>query len=115
MQTNAIRPFVPSKDFDTSVEFYKALGFEAHVASDNLMLFQADSQSFFLQRFYHKAFAENLMLQWVVTDIEAAAQHFATLQNLDLEYSPIKEESWGRVIYLQGPSGELWQVTELHA
>lgn len=55
------------------------------------------------------------MLQLIVPDIEEA---FATVSSIKLKgirYEPIKSEPWGKVIYLWGPSGELWHITELNS
>ena len=115
MKLNDIRMFIPSKDYEISQYFYQALGFTLSRASDDLSILEKDGVTCFLQRYYNKEFAENLMLQLVVEDIEAAYKVVSGIQvgSYDVKYSPIKQESWGKVIYLWGPSGELWHITEL--
>ncbi|MGM8225127.1 hypothetical protein ACSV5M_01000 [Cellvibrio sp. ARAG 10.3] len=115
MKLNDIRVFIPSKDYETSQSFYRALGFTLSKASDDLSILEKDNTTFFLQRYYNKEFAENLMLQLVVEDIEAAYKAVSGIEvgNYNARFSPIKQESWGKVIYLWGPSGELWHITEL--
>lgn len=115
MQVDDIRAFVPSKNYSVSKSFYHALGFEMDYVSEDLTLFTNGECSFFLQRFYNQTFANNLMLQLSVLDI---AHAYATLSNLtgfDIRFEPIKEEPWGKVMSLWGPSGELWQITEFTA
>lgn len=115
MNASDIRTFIPSKDYDVSKSFYQALGFKMEKASEDLSIFQMGDCTFFLQRHYNKEFAENLMLQLVVPSIEEAFEVIKNVQGFDFRYSPIKTEPWGKVVYLWGPSGELWHVTELNS
>jgi hypothetical protein len=55
------------------------------------------------------------MLQLVVADIDAAFTFISQLELSDIRYTEIKKEAWGKVVYLWGPSGELWHITELIA
>jgi hypothetical protein len=54
------------------------------------------------------------MLQLIVLDIQEAFVTISSIKGFDIKYQPIKTEPWGKVIYLWGPSGELWHVTELN-
>ena len=114
MKLNDIRVFIPSKDYEISQSFYQALGFTLSRASDDLSILEKDGVTCFLQRYYNKEFAENLMLQLVVENIDEAYKVVSGIEGYDVKYSPIKQESWGKVIYLWGPSGELWHITELN-
>lgn len=113
MKLNDIRVFIPSKDYEISQSFYQAFGFTLSKASDDLSILEKDNTTFFLQRYYNKEFAENLMLQLVVENIDEAYRVVSGIEGYDVRHSPIKQESWGKVIYLWGPSGELWHITEL--
>lgn len=113
MNTTDIRPFIPSKDYELSKRFYESLGFTGESASPDLTIFQKSGCTFFLQRYFNEEFANNLMLQFIVEDIDAA---YALVSGLSgVKHSDIKRESWGSVIYLWGPSGELWHITELRS
>lgn len=112
MQFNEIRAFVPSKNYEESKRFYKALGFNVEMVSDDLSIVSSEKCSFYLQRFYNEEFAKNLMLQLSVSSIEKAEERLLNMQDFGVKYSPIKSEPWGRVIYVWGPSGELWHITE---
>lgn len=112
MKVDDIRTFIPSKDYEVSKSFYEALGFKGEYASDDLTLFESGECSFWLQRFYNEEFANNLMLQLSVLDIEEAFDLISNLKGFDIKFEPIKVERWGKVVYLWGPSGELWHVTE---
>ena len=51
------------------------------------------------------------MLQLIVENIDAAYELVSGLN--EVKHSKIKREPWGSVVYLWGPSGELWHITEL--
>lgn len=112
MKIEDIRAFVPSKDYQSSIEFYTDLGFSSGYVSDDLTLFENGECTFFLQRFYNKQLCENLMFQLCVSDIDSALK-IAELARHKQKLSEIKAEPWGKVFYLWGPAGELWHVTQL--
>lgn len=120
MKVDDIRVFIPSKDYQVSQTFYQAMGFNMEFVTEDLSLFTNGDCSFFLTRLYNKEFATNLMFQLSVLDIDEAFATISAIQNnvlkkgfkLKTKYDPIKTEPWGKVIYLWGPSGELWHVTQ---
>tara|TARA_R110001592_G_C12871127_1_gene723773 strand:- start:106 stop:456 length:351 start_codon:yes stop_codon:yes gene_type:complete len=114
MQVEDIRVFIPSKDYEVSKTFYKSLGFSMAEANENLTIFENGGSTFFLQRYFNQQFAENLMLQLIVADIEEAFKTISGLTHPNIRYEPIKDERWGRVIYLWGPAGELLHITQLN-
>jgi predicted lactoylglutathione lyase len=113
MQPTDIRLFIPSKDFAVSQAFYQALGFIKDPVNDQLCIFSSGECTFFLQNFYNQSLAENLMMQLIVKDINAALKQIESMGELVDKYEPIQQETWGKVIYLWGPAGELWHITEL--
>lgn len=112
MKTNDIRPFIPCKDYQASIEFYSDLGFSSSYVTDDLTLFESGNCTFFLQRFYNQQLCENLMFQLCVSDIDSALE-IAGLARHKQKITAIQNEPWGKVFYLWGPSGELWHVTQL--
>jgi predicted enzyme related to lactoylglutathione lyase len=112
VKVDDIRVFIPSKDYEISKSFYQALGFKMDYSTDDLSLFENGECTFFLQRFYNEDLAKNLMFQLSVLDINEAFEIISSLDGFDIKYEPIKTEHWGKVVYLWGPSGELWHVTE---
>ena len=112
MKVDDIRVFIPSKDYEMSKSFYQALGFKMDYVTDDLSLFESGKCAFFLQNYYNEQFAENLMLQLSVVNINDAYEVISNLIGFDIKCEPIKTERWGKVVYLWGPSGELWHVTE---
>lgn len=115
MRVDDIRVFIPAKDFTVSKAFYTALGFNGSDASEDLTLYEKGDCYFFLSRFYNQELATNLMMQLSVHDIDEAYEHISSIQGFDIKFTQIKTEPWGKVVYLWGPSGELWHVTEFNS
>ena len=114
MQVESIRVFVPSKNYEESQSFYQAMGFKMGKSSNDLSIFESANCTFFLQRFYNNELANNLMLQLAVKDIQEAFELISSIKGFNIKFEPIKNEPWGKVVYLWGPSGELWHITEFN-
>jgi hypothetical protein len=114
--TECVRPFVPTKDFEVSKQFYIALRFEM-VLDGDVAIFKAASGGFILQRHYQKEWAENFMMQLMVDDLDAWWAHINAL-DLPSRFSvqppkPPMMQPWGlRVAYLYDPCGVLWHVSQ---
>lgn len=114
-----LRAFLPAKDLAKSKNFYRALGFEQVWASDTLVLFQLGRLSFFVQDYFVKEWAENMMLELRVADANAYFKH---LQNLELAErfpnlvrigAPIDDVAKGiRRGHFVDPSGVLWHFCQ---
>lgn len=118
MQHNAksIRPFIGARDFETSRQFYKDLGFEEGVVSHGMSFFRTDGLGFYLQDAYVKDWVDNTMLFLEVDDVE---RHWSELKALNLparyenvRLTPIRREHWGKECFLHDPSGILWHFGE---
>jgi len=118
MQHNAksIRPFIGAKNFDLSRQFYRDLGFEESVVSNDMSFFKTDGLGFYLQDAYVKDWIENTMLFLEVDDVE---RHWTELKALDLparyvnvRLTAIRTEHWGKECFLHDPSGILWHFGE---
>jgi uncharacterized glyoxalase superfamily protein PhnB len=114
--TEAARPFLPAKDFDTSKKFYEMLGFKKLLDGD-VAIFAAGQSAFILQRQYDKKWAEQTMMQLMVDDLD---QWWVHLESLDLPKhfgvpaptSPAMMP-WGlRIVYVVDPSGVLWHIAQ---
>lgn len=108
-------PFIPAKDFAVSVRFYSEL-FAVNWQTDALCQIQAGHSKFLIQDYYQADYATNCMYQMIVTDADATwlkLQSSGVLARYDgVKARPPKQEAWGRVIYLWGPAGELWHLTQ---
>jgi hypothetical protein len=112
----AMRPFLPAKDFAVSKAFYQALGFKT-LLDGEVAIFGLGASAFILQRYYQQAWAENCMMQLMVDDLDAWWAH---IQALDLPGAfgvqaakPPAMQPWGlRVAYVYDPCGVLWHVCQ---
>lgn len=115
--TERVRAFLPSKDFGVSKAFYASLGFTLILEGDDVAIFATGDSEFLLTPFYHREYAENVMMQMLVDDLDA---WWARLSLLDLPKHfgvPAPREPavqpWGlRIAYIVDPSGVLWHVAE---
>ncbi len=118
--TEVARPFLPSRDFELSKNFYEAVGFQKLLDSSDVAIFRAGPGGFLLQRRYQKDWAENCMMQLMVDDLDSWWAHILSL-DLPGRFSvqPPKGpalQPWGlRVAYLIDPCGVLWHVAERRA
>lgn len=113
----AVRPFVPSKDFQVSQRFYAELGFEVTPLGDGVAHVQVGEHAFLLQNYYVEEWAGNFMMHLLVTNLDA---WWSMISSLDLESrydvrapsEPVMQP-WGlRVAYVVDPAGVLWHVAE---
>lgn len=114
--TELARPFLPTKDFEKSKQFYEALGFEKTLDSE-VAIFKAGSGGFLLQRHFHEDWAGNFMMQLMVDDLDEWWSH---IQSLELPRrfgvpapKPPAMQPWGlRIVYVVDPAGVLWHIAE---
>ncbi|MFO0976598.1 MAG: hypothetical protein U0996_09385 [Planctomycetaceae bacterium] len=117
--TELARPFLPTRDFQKSRDFYEALGFEKTL-DDEVAIFKAGSGGFILQRHYHEDWAANCMMQLMVDNLDEWWSH---IQSLDLPgrfgvpapKAPAMQP-WGlRIAYVVDPAGVLWHIAQRRA
>ena len=114
LQTVEIKAFVPARDMDLSLRFYRDFGFEVPWSSDDLAYLHAGDCSFLLQKFYVAQHAGNFMMHMLVADVEAWWAHVQA-QRLAERYGvralPPEDRPWRiRDFVLVDPSGVLWRV-----
>jgi catechol 2,3-dioxygenase-like lactoylglutathione lyase family enzyme len=112
----AFRPFLPARDFETSLRFYEALGFDAYPLGETLAQLSLGKHAFLLQAYYVKDWADNMMMHVLVEDVGAWWRHIDSLDlNARFSVSPTapRAEPWGlTVAYVTDPSGVLWHFAE---
>jgi len=116
LTTVELKTFIPAKNYQTSINFYRELGFEHKSEHSGVSYFLLGKCSFLLQDFYHQELAENLMLHLLVDDVNRWHQH-ALNQNLvekyEVQISEVKRQPWGMHDFtLTDPSGVLWRIAE---
>lgn len=108
-------PFIPAKDFEASKRFYAEL-FDVNWDTGNLCQVQAGISKFLIQNYYQRDWAENSMYQLIVDDVHAIWEKLESsgvlARHSNVRANPPKREAWGKVVYMWGPSGELWHLTE---
>ncbi len=112
----SIRTFIGSTNFKISQSFYKDLGFEERIISENMSLFITNGISFYLQDYYVKEWLENTM---VLLEVDNANNFYKHLQKLELDKKyenikviPVQQNDWGNECMLIDPSGVLWHFAE---
>ena len=115
-----MRPFIGSKNFDLSRDFYVALGWEVTYDSPELRVLQLGNHSFYLQKYYNKTWCNNTMLHISVFDVEAWFEKIsAKFSDSDLgkigRFSgEIETRDYGRTFFVWDPAGVLIHFTQFH-
>ncbi|EDM34946.1 hypothetical protein PBAL39_00400 [Pedobacter sp. BAL39] len=117
-QAKSIRPFVGSKDFETSRSFYRDLGFEETILTRNLSVFKTGPTAFYLQDAYVKDWIDNTMIFMEVDDVDRYWNELNALQ-LPAKYetvklSTVRVEDWGKECFLHDPAGILWHFGQFN-
>jgi hypothetical protein len=113
----AFRPFLPAKEFETSLRFYKTIGFNEYRLGDTLAELSFGAHAFLLQGYYVKEWAENTVMHVLVNEVDSWWRH---INSLDLANrfgvappAAPRVEPWGlTVAYVFDPSGVLWHFAE---
>ena len=111
-----IKPFVPASDFERSISFYRALGFEVAWSSDSLAYIRLGDTSFLLQAFDEPGFAGNYVMHLLVENVDdwhahVVAAHVAESYGVDVAQP--EDRPWGmRDFTLHDPSGVLWRIAQ---
>lgn len=112
LKTKSIRPFIGSKNYTESRQFYKELGFNESILSRNMSYFSTANFGFYLQDAYVKDWIDNTMVFMEVEDVEELWESLVTMR-LNEKYPtsklvPIRYLDWGKECFLHDPSGILW-------
>ena len=112
-----MRPFVPAKEFQTSLRFYTELGFRPFLLGDGLASMHLGPFAFLLQDHYVKEWADNFMMHLLLRDLDAWWKRIDGLElagryDVQTPAAP-KRQTWGLVVgYLWDPSGVLWHFAQ---
>jgi catechol 2,3-dioxygenase-like lactoylglutathione lyase family enzyme len=117
-KAKSIRPFIGSKNFEVSRQFYRDLGFKENIISQNMSYFESEGFGFYLQDAYVKDWIDNTMVFMEVDDVARFWNELQAL-NLTLKYDtiklvPIRNNDWGRECFVHDPSGILWHFGEFY-
>lgn len=114
----SIRPFIGAKDYELSRSFYRDLGFQEIILSNDMCLFKTEQTGFYLQNAYVRDWIDNSMIFLEVEDVD---RYWKELVDLDLttkyqgvKLTPIRNYDWGRECFLHDPSGILWHFGQFN-
>lgn len=114
----ALRPFLPTKDLDTSRRFYEALGFRATHVNNEVCVMKIGGFSLILMRHFVKEWAEHQMIQLMVSDVEPWWDHHVDAEKLIAEFGvrppkPPAMQPWGLIVgFISDPAGVCLHVAE---
>jgi hypothetical protein len=111
----AMRPMVPTKDFEISKRFYVELGFHPRPLTDQLVEMQLGIFSFILQGYYVRGWADNFVLHLTVSDVGLWWDHIVSLDlpaRYGVKTKAPQSEGWAVVAGVTDPSGVLWRFAE---
>jgi len=119
MKTTAttLYPFVPSgTNFERSLEFFAALGFEQAWRQDGLAALRFGGAYFLLQNIDVPEWQKNQMMVFEVDDLdlywsEVEAKSLATAFT-GVKLKPPTEFPWGREVHIIDPGGVCWHVRQ---
>ena len=110
----SIRPFIGSKNYNLSRNFYLDLGFKEIITSEKMSYFSLGNFGFYLQDAYVKDWIDNSMIFLEVENLENSLNE---IQNLKLtekyenvRLSKIVHNEWGNEFFLHDPCGILWHI-----
>lgn len=109
----AVRPVLPAQNFELCKKFYAHLGFDLRQLTEALVEMRLGELRFLLQNHYVKEWADNCVIQLLVSDIGVWWKHIALLElqaQYDVKVLPPRQEEWGLVAGFTDPSGVLWRI-----
>ncbi|MEM6763844.1 MAG: VOC family protein [Bacteroidota bacterium] len=112
-----LKIFVPTKDYEVSIEFYTKLGWTLNWKSDGLAEVELAGQRMLLQKYYAKQWAHNFMVYLMVEDAQAWYEHVADILREksygEAKVQPPKKEDYGAIVtYIHDPCGVLLHCAE---
>ena len=117
-KAKSIRPFIGSKNFEMSRNFYRDLGFTESILFPNMSIFKTDGLGFYLQDAFIQDWVDNSM---IFLEVENVERYWKELVALDLtskyegvKLTPIREYDWGKECFIHDPSGILWHIGEFY-
>lgn len=109
-----IKAFVPARDMELSLRFYRDLGFAVPWSSDELAYLHVGGCSFLLQKFHVPGHAGNFMMHLLVADVDAWWRHVETqriAERYEVRALPPEDRPWKiRDFVLSDPTGVLWRI-----
>ena len=114
LQAIEAKAFVPARDFDLSLRFYRALGFVVAWSEGGLAELRHGAAAFLLQDFHVDAHAANFQMHLLVESADAWHRRFEThgiAEAFGVRPEPPADRPWGiRDFSFVDPGGVMWRV-----
>lgn len=112
LNTSDIKPFIGSKNYNESRDFYVALGWKVNFDAGDIAELELGGCRFYLQKYYQQQWCENSMLHITVEDAQAWYEHVsAVLQTKPYGAArvapPAKQDYGALVTHVWDPAGVL--------
>ena len=112
----SMRPFIGSKNYTISRNFYTDMGFEEIITSEKMSYFYMGEFGFYLQDAYVKDWVDNSMLFLEVDNLQQHLDEITSLQldkkHKNVRVTNISYNDWGNEFFMYDPSGVLWHIGE---
>ena len=116
MQFLSLEPFIPSgNNFDASKNLFVELGFIINWDAGDYIGFEKDGCKFILQKYDNKAFAENLMINVKVDDVQAFRNNLMEKklpEKFGIRIGEITNQPYGKEVNLIDIAGVCWHFVE---
>ena len=116
MQFLSLEPFIPSgNNFDASKNLFVELGFKINWDAGDYIGFEKDGCKFILQKYDNKAFAENLMINVKVDDVQAFRNNLMEKklpEKFGIRIGEITNQPYGKEVNLIDMAGVCWHFVE---
>jgi len=116
MQLISLEPFIPSgNDFEGSKQLFIELGFTVNWNTGDYIGFQRDNCKFILQKYDNKAFAENLMINVRLTDVDEFWKEIIEKklpEKFGIRITKPAEMPYGREVNLIDIAGVCWHFVQ---
>ncbi len=112
-----IKPFIGSKDFDESRDFYVAMGWKLNFDIGDLAELELGGHRFYLQKYYQREWCENTMLHITVDDAKSWHEHTEKILAIrpygEARVNKPVEQGYGALVtFVWDPAGVLLHFAE---
>lgn len=116
MRFLSLEPFVPSgSNFEGSKQLFQELGFKVSWDAGDYIGFERDSCKFILQRYNDKAFAENLMINVKIENVEEfwkEVNEKQLMQKFGIRIGKPTKQPYGKEVNITDIAGVCWHFVE---
>lgn len=116
MQFLSLEPFVPSgNNFEGTKNLFIDLGFKISWDAGDYIGFEKDGCKFILQKFDNKAFAENLMINVRVDDVQEFRNNIIEKklpEKYGIRIGIVTHQPYGKEVNLVDIAGVCWHFVE---